>query len=84
MATANSLRNVVVRFKDPRRGSWKVREAVSMRAAFEAMSIASATGSVGSSTVRGVVNPTTLRLDHEVVLADVVRLNDDGSERTPS
>ena len=58
-------------------GKWLVREAVSLDEAMNAISFARVTGSVGSKHMehRGGV---------EVVMADVVRLNDDGTERKAS
>lgn len=56
---------------------WKVREAISMEAAHHAIAMARCTGSVGSRHER----------DHtyiggtKFVEADVVRLNEDGTEQ---
>ncbi len=51
---------------------WKVREARSRSDALDAIAMARCTGSVGSRHSEG-----------DVVTADVVRLNADGSERKP-
>lgn len=56
---------------------WKVREAVSMEAAHEAIAMARCTGSVGSRHVRDQTRCGGTMF----VEADVVRLNDDGTER---
>ena len=71
------LVNVIVQKGDTQ---WKVREARSMEDAENAIAMASVSGSVGHMDI----------LDETrcgggiTVLADVVRLNDDGSERQPS
>lgn len=57
--------------------NWRVREAVSMGEALHAVAMARCTGSVGS-------RHTEQRNCIETVMADVVRLNEDGSERKPS
>lgn len=55
---------------------WKVREAISREAADHAITMARCTGSVGSRHTRDMT-----RCGGEVIVeADVVRLNDDGSE----
>jgi hypothetical protein len=58
---------------------WKVREAVNAKAAWNAIMFASATGSVGAKDVRD----ETLCGGTVRVIADVVELNEDGSERQP-
>lgn len=55
-------------------GQWLVREAVSLEEAMNAISFARVTGSVGSKHTKEHGGITT-------ILADVVRLNDDGTER---
>lgn len=59
---------------------WKVREAINAKAAWNAIVFASATGSVGAKDVRD----ETLCGGAVRVLADVVRINEDGSEVKPS
>jgi hypothetical protein len=49
---------------------WKVREARALNDAMHAIDLAACTGSVGSEFC-----------ENGVVVADVVRLNDDGTER---
>lgn len=58
---------------------WKVREAINAKAAWNAIMFASATGSVGAKDIRD----ETLCGGTKYTLADVVRLNDDGTERQP-
>lgn len=55
---------------------WKVRSAISWDAAEDAIAEARVTGSVGMRSLR-VVN------GKEVVEADVVQINSDGTERKP-
>lgn len=60
----------IIKLNDGRR--WKVREAVSLIAACNAITAARVSGSVGSkSTLNGVT------------MADVVQINTDGTERQP-
>lgn len=58
---------------------WKVREAKSRQDALDAITDARASGSVGSKTIH---NQTFVGAGMEV-LADVVQINSDGSERQP-
>lgn len=65
---------------------WLVREAESMDAALDEIAMARVTGSVGGkSTVRDVsIHEWYGKTEGaERVIADVVRLNDDGTERKP-
>lgn len=57
---------------------WKVREAVSLEAACNAIASARVMGSIGQrNTLRdGVDGPVT-------VLADVIQINSDGTDRAP-
>ncbi len=55
---------------------WLVREAKSMNDALNAVAMARCTGSVGSKQIEEYNGAKT-------ILADVVRLNDDGTERKP-
>lgn len=66
-----------VKLKDGRR--WKVREAVSLKAACDAIGQARVTGSVGA---KDILNETYVG-GGITVLADVVQINSDGSERQP-
>jgi hypothetical protein len=66
-----------VRLKDGRR--WKVREAISLKAACTAIAHARVTGSVGA---KDVLNETYVG-GGITVLADVVQINSDGTERQP-
>lgn len=67
-----------IRLKNDRHNRrWKVREAKSLRHAIEEIDHARVTGSVGGRT-------DLTRVDGSVVvLADVVQVNSDGSERQP-
>ena len=56
---------------------WKIREAVSMQEAEYAINMARCSGSVGSKHIK---NETYVG-GTETVLADVVQINSDGSER---
>lgn len=58
--------------------NWLIREARSMKDAEYAISIAMCTGSVGS------LHKESFNGGDEIVVADVVRLNDDGTECKPS
>ena len=62
---------------------WRVREAKSEAAARAAIDFARVTGSVGSRTTRDNLNKH-LEVESSEVVADVVQLNDDGTERQPS
>lgn len=70
------LKNHIVEVGETR---WLVREAVSLQAAVNEISMARVTGSVGGKSTRdetfcgGVVT----------VIADVVQINSDGTERKP-
>jgi alpha-D-ribose 1-methylphosphonate 5-triphosphate synthase subunit PhnG len=57
-------------------GKWLVREAVSMDEAVNAINFALVRGSVGGTH-------TLERNGEKTILADVVRLNDDGTECQP-
>lgn len=59
---------------------WLVREAVSLRAAYNEIIMAMATGSIGGKGVRVVHEGEDRR---EQVLADVVRVNSDLTEAVP-
>lgn len=59
--------------------TWHVREAASRGHALSAIAFARVTGSVGSKETRD----GTLCGGQVVVLADVVQLNSDGTERKP-
>lgn len=62
--------------------NWLIREAVSAEAAFNEIANARITGSVGSKTL---VDETRLNNGRGIwVQADVVALNEDGTERRPS
>ncbi len=63
------MKNIIINVDS---GKWLVREAYSMDDALNAVAMARCTGSVGS---KNLVN--------DKVVADVVRLNDDGTERKP-
>lgn len=76
LALVPSIRNEIVEI-DGRR--WKIREAISMEAARDAINMARATGSVGSRHLRD----QTACGGTKFVEADVVALNDDGTERQP-
>lgn len=66
-----------VRLKDGRR--WKVREAVSLAAAINEISMARIAGSIGGrTTIETPYSPNGVR-----VLADVVQVNSDYTERQP-
>lgn len=58
-------------------GKWLVREAVSLEEAMNAILFARVRGSVGGKH-------TEERNGIKIILADVVRLNDDGTERKAS
>lgn len=58
---------------------WLVREAVSKEAALDEISMARVTGSVGSKSSRD----ETLCGGGITVIADVVQINSDGTERQP-
>lgn len=62
---------------------WLVREAKSEDAARDAIAFAHITGSVGNRTTRDTLNKH-LEVESSEVVADVVQLNDDGTERQPS
>lgn len=66
-----------VRLKDGRR--WKVREAISLKAACDAIAHARVLGSIGA---KDILNQTYVG-GGITVLADVVQINSDGSERQP-
>lgn len=75
MKSGDMKMKYIVRCKDGQR--WKVRSATSLHNALSAIASAKVTGSVGSSTtLRDVDGCIT-------VLADVVQVNSDGSERKP-
>lgn len=60
----------IIKLNDGRR--WKVREAVSLEAACDAIASARVSGSIGSKhTTNGITQ------------ADVIQINSDGSERQP-
>jgi hypothetical protein len=66
-----------VKLQDGRR--WKVREAVSLKAACNAIAHARVTGSVGATDTLD----QTYSGGGVTVLADVVQINSDGTERQP-
>lgn len=66
-----------VRLKDGRR--WKVREAVSLAAAMNEISMARVTGSIGGKTI---FDETHCGGSHRVI-SDVVQVNSDNTERQP-
>ncbi len=66
----------IVKCPDGRR--WKVREAVSLKAAINEIAMAMVTGSVGSKSLQSAWPAFT-----ETVIADVVALNSDNTERQP-
>lgn len=73
-----------LRLKDDRHGRrWKVREAVSVKAAVECIEHAMATGSVGA---KDTVTDYTLAPWNQktTTLADVVRVHPDNTEVQPS
>ena len=73
-----------VRLKDDKhKRRWKVRQAVSLQAAYNCIIEAMVTGSIGGTdyTVKypfGLSGPR-----HEVVTADVIRVNSDNTEAEP-
>lgn len=73
-----------LRLKDDKANRrWKVREAVSLKAAINSINFAMATGSIGSKDCRKEMSRASngdLILTREVVLADIVRVNSDNSE----
>lgn len=75
-----------LRFKDDKsRQRWKVREAVSLRAAVNCINFARVSGSVGGKDTETKYIPGVPFNEQPVrVLADVVKVNDDLSERQPS
>lgn len=76
------MRNCIITVKGPRPTRWKVREAINANAAWNAISFARATGSIGARDVKQEVS-ASLEAGPEVVLADVVQINSDGTERQP-
>jgi hypothetical protein len=69
-----------VRIKsDPAARRWKVREAVSLKAAWDEINHARVTGSIGG---RSELNETYVG-GGITVLADVVQVNSDNTERQP-
>ena len=68
------LVNEIVTIGDRR---WKIREAVSMKAAMNAIAHARVSGSVGAKDILTNVDRVTR------VMADVVQINSDGTERQP-
>lgn len=70
-----TIRNVIVKDDSGRR--WKVREAISWRAVQECVDHCRVSGSIGA---RDVLNKTYMG-GGITVLADVVQVNSDGSER---
>lgn len=77
-----------IRFKDDKtRQRWKVREAVSLRAAVNCINMARVSGSVGGKDTETKYNSYYGGYDRVPVthvLADVVKVNDDLTERQPS
>lgn len=67
----------IVRCKNGQR--WKIREAVSLNAALNCIAHAKVSGSVGS---KDTLNQTYVG-GGITVLADVVQINSDGTERKP-
>lgn len=70
------MKNEIIEVGDSR---WLVREAVSRAAAMGEIGVARATGSVGSKSLRD----DALVGGDITVLADVVQINSDGTERQP-
>jgi hypothetical protein len=73
-----------LRFKEDKHGRrWKVREAVSLKAAINCIIMACATGSVGG---KDTIAEAATRSDPPTprVLADVVRVHPDNTEVSPS
>lgn len=63
---------------------WKVREAISLQAAINCINHARVTGSVGSKDTITHYDPSIpFNLQKQKVLADVVQVNSDGTERKP-
>jgi len=70
-----------LRIKDDKHGRrWKVREAVSLRAAYNCIIMAMATGSIGGKDTTTDHRQADPRI---VVLADVIRVNSDNTEAEP-
>lgn len=70
----------IVRIKsDPAKRRWKVRSAKSLHCAFDAINSARVLGSIGSKCI---INNTYMGGSEELV-ADVVRINSDGTECRP-
>lgn len=69
---------------DPTR-RWKVREAISVREAYNAIIMAMVSGSVGSKHTQTVQTGESWKTaaDATKVLADVVQVNSDLTERKP-
>ena len=74
-----------LRIKDDKHGRrWKVREAVSLRAAYNCIIMAMATGSIGGKDTKTDYSPgTPWDQRNERVLADVIRVNSDNTEAEP-
>lgn len=78
-----SLKNVIVRFKEDKANRrWKVREAVSLKAVHSAYISAAVMGSIGSRNCRRDCDING-NLGSETVLADIIQVNSDNSERKP-
>lgn len=74
---AMTLKNEIIEVAGRR---WKVREALTREDALDAIASARCSGSVGARHT----HDKTLCGGGVVVLADVVQLNDDGTERQPA
>lgn len=77
-----------IRLKDDRHNRrWKVREAVSLKAAVAAVHSAMASGSIGSKDTKTPVvrctAPGPIVFGKTIVLADVIRVNSDNTEAVP-
>lgn len=82
-----TIRNLIIRLpgKTGPGSRWKIREAVSIEAACNAIVAARMTGSVGHRDLSATFPPNSISwVDRiESVLADVVQVNSDNSERKP-
>lgn len=75
-----TIKNLIIRDKsDKHNRRWKIREAVSLEAAMIAITSARVSGSIGA---KNTLNETFIGGDI-TVLADVVQVNSDNTERTP-
>jgi hypothetical protein len=71
-----------VRLKDDKHGRrWKVREAVSLKAAVGSIRMAMATGSIGDTVCETTKDANGVYVD--TILASVIRVNSDNTEAEP-